>query len=41
MHMPGLQPRAKAGIENLRLALPEIRLQTALNPEMAQLQLNA
>jgi hypothetical protein len=41
VHVPGFQPRAEPGIEDLRLALPEIGLQTALNLEMIQLQFDA
>jgi hypothetical protein len=41
VHVPGLKPRAQPGIKNLRLALPEIGLQPALNLEMIQLQLDA
>jgi len=37
----GLQPRAQPGIVNLRLVLPETGLQSALNLEMIQLQLDA
>jgi hypothetical protein len=41
VHVPRLKPRAQPGIVNLRLALPEIGLQTALNLQMTQLQLDA
>jgi hypothetical protein len=41
MYVPGLKPRAQPWIENLRLALPEIRLESAFNLEMIQLQLDA
>lgn len=41
MHMPGFKPGAKPGVEDLRLALPEIGFQVALNLEMIQLQLDA
>jgi hypothetical protein len=41
MHMPGFQPGAQPGVEDFRLASPEIGLQTALNLEMIQLQLDA
>jgi hypothetical protein len=40
MHMPGFQPCAEAGIEDLRLPLPEVWLKSALDLEMIQLQLN-
>jgi hypothetical protein len=39
--MARLKPRAQPGIENLRLTLPEIRLEPALNLQMIQLQLDA
>jgi hypothetical protein len=41
MHVPGFKPGAQPWVEDLRLALPEIRLQPALNLEMIQLQLDA
>jgi hypothetical protein len=41
MHMPGFEPGAQPGVEDLRLASPEIGLQAALNLEMIQLQLDA
>jgi len=41
MHMPGFKPGTEPGVEDLRLASPEIRLQAALNLEMVQLQFDA
>jgi len=41
MYVPGLEPRAQPWIKNIRLACPEIRLETAFNLEMIQLQLDA
>lgn len=38
MHMFCLQPRAQPGIVDLRLILPEIGTQPALNLQMIQLQ---
>ena len=38
VHVFGLQPGAQPGIEDLRFALPKIRIQTALNVEMVELQ---
>jgi hypothetical protein len=37
MHVPGFKPRAKARIEDLRFAIPEIGFQSALNLKMIQL----
>jgi hypothetical protein len=34
------QPSAQTGIVNLRLTLPEIRLEIALDPQVIQLQLD-
>jgi hypothetical protein len=36
----GFQPGAEPGIVNLRLVLPKVRLQPALNLEMIQVQLD-
>jgi hypothetical protein len=36
----GFKPRAQSGIEDLRLILPEIRRQIALDLQMIQLQFN-
>jgi hypothetical protein len=41
VHVPGFKPGAETGVEDFRLAVPEIWLQAALNLEMIQLQLNA
>jgi hypothetical protein len=38
--MPGLQPGAQPWVVNLRLALPKVRRQPALNLEMIQKQLD-
>jgi hypothetical protein len=38
MHVFGLEPRAQARIDYFRLALPEIRPQSTLDPEVIQLQ---
>jgi hypothetical protein len=38
--MPGFQPCAQPGIEDLRLTLPEIRFQATLNLEMIEYQFN-
>lgn len=38
MHMFGFEPRTQARIVDFRLALPEIWRQSALDPEMIQLQ---
>ncbi len=40
MEMFGLQPCAKAGIENLWLTLPEVGIKSALNLEVIELQLD-
>jgi hypothetical protein len=41
MQVPGFKPGAKPGVEDLRLALPKIGIQAALNLEMIQQQLDA
>jgi len=41
MHVPGFEPSTQPGIEDLWLALPECRLQSALDLKMIQHQLDA
>lgn len=41
VHVPGFKPRTEPGIEDVRLAMPEIRFQPAFNLQMIQLQLDA
>jgi hypothetical protein len=38
MHVFGLEPGAEPGVEDFRLALPKVRIQSALNVEMVKLQ---
>jgi hypothetical protein len=38
MHVLGLKPGAKPGIEDFRFTLPEVWIQSALNVEMVELQ---
>jgi hypothetical protein len=40
MHVFGLKPRAQPGIEDFRLALPEVGIQSALDIDMIELQLD-
>jgi len=40
VHVLGFEPCAQPWIEDLRLALPEIGSQSALDPKMIQLQLD-
>ena len=38
VHVLGFEPGAEAGIGDLRLAIPEVGIETALNPEMVKKQ---
>jgi len=40
VHVPGFEPGAEPGIEDLRLAAPKIWTQTTLNAQMIELQLD-
>lgn len=40
MQMLGLKPSAETRVENLRLSLPEVRVQPTLDLQMIQLQFN-